>query len=451
MDERLAPGRGRGGGAGWRDATLHLQMRMRRPLFAVAFASLLGAACSHRETREGADASPTVAATVASSEPSPSGIDASTGVGDASPPSSRVGAGVVAIANADAGAAGCKLLRGPLAQPFNGPSMLRMVERAEGQLAELVVNVGGSPRFYDILPGDSGAPPQLVPPKSSLPSCAAARDTLFCPDATGAIHRSRGAGEGDTIVARSRPGTDVSAAALGAHVLVAYIAERTTTEGLVREAWLVADDGAPMRLSEEGSGATFVELATRGDAVVSMTIDARVAMTPAHARIVTLEGGAPRVGPDAVIFVGGSAERHNAGALATSKDGSAFALVAVSNDVARFGMAAIKIDEPPRDDAPVVWSLYPNGLDPAPIAATRGAPVMSVARVRPKGAEPGSPRVLELGVLDPSGTFRPRCTVAEASFVKDVELESDRQGTLWVFYREPGGTRLARIGEASAR
>jgi hypothetical protein len=412
----------------------------------LALGVALGASgCRSKQKVDPPDAATAASVTASASAPAPA---------PSVPPSAPLPAqrAVVSIDNADAGAGGCKLLRGPLAQPFNGPAKLRMVERAEGQLAELVVNAGGAPRFYDVLPGDAGAPPQVVPPKSTLPACAAARDAVFCPDASGAIHRSSGSGEGDTVVAQSRAGTDLSAAMLGAHALVAYIAERVTSDGLLREAWLLPDTGGPpLRLSEEGSGSTFVELAPRGDAVVAMMIDARTAMTPAHARIVTLEAGKPKVGPDAVIFVGGSAERHNAGALATSKEGTVFGLIAVADGASRFGMAAISIDDPPRDDAPVAWSLYPNGLDPAPIAATRGFARMHVARVRPKSAEPSSPHVLELGVLETSGAFRARCTIAEATFVKDVELESDRQGALWVFYREPGGTRLARIGDGGSR
>jgi hypothetical protein len=419
-----------------------------RLTIALTIGVALGArGCKAKANVEVVDAAPAPSVTASASSPAAPSVPPS-----AIPSAIPAPRAVVSIDNADAGAGGCKLLRGPLAQPFNGPSTLRMVERAEGPLAELVVNAGGAPRFYDILPGDAGAPPQVVPPKSTLPPCAAARDVVFCPDASGAIHRSHGAGEGDTVVGQSRAGTEVSAAMLGGHALVAFIAERVTSDGLLREAWLATDDGAPpLRLSEEGSGTTFVELAARGDAVVAMMIDARTAMTPTHARIVTLEAGKPKVGPDAVIFVGGSAERHNAGALATSKEGTVFGLVAVADGASRFGMAAIAIDDPPAVDAPVAWSLYPNGLDPAAIAATRGGARMHVARVRPKTADPASLHVLELGYLQTSGAFRARCTIAEATFVKDVEVESDRQGALWVFYREPGGTRLARIGDAAAR
>ena len=277
-----------------------------------------------------------------------------------------------------------------------------------------------------------------------MPSCAAAGDVLFCPDATGTVHAWRG--EKHAIVAHARAWTDVAAAAIGEHVALAYLAERVTSEGLVREAWAVLDEGAPVRVSEEGSGATFVELAARGRGLLAMTIDARVAMTPAHARPIAIADGALKLGADAVVFVGGSAEPHNAGALATSQDGSAFELVAVADGAESFGMAAIRVEDPPREDEPVVWSLYPNGLDPAPIAATHGGTRLIVARARPRSHEPASTRVLELGELSREGAFTAGCIIDEAPFIKDVEVELDRRGALWVFYRDPRGSVLERRG-----
>jgi hypothetical protein len=70
---------------------------------------------------------------------------------------------------------------------------------------------------------------------------------------------------------------------------------------------------------------------------------------------------------------------------------------------------------------------------------------MHVARVRPKTSEAEAPHVLEIGVLEPSGAFRPSCVAAESTFVKDVEIARDRQKTLWVFYRTPSGSWLVRV------
>jgi hypothetical protein len=322
------------------------------------------------------------------------------------------------------------------------------VHRADGPGVELVLNDSGAPKRIGI-----GADPKSDPParvekaeKNSLPACAAAKDALYCADASGAIRRWRSDTD-STIVARARAGTDLAAATLGGHSLLAFLTERVTTEGVMREAQMSLDDGPPERLSEGGAGATFIDLAPRRDTLLAMTIDARVAMTPAHVRTIALAGDKAKLGEDAVIFVGGSAEPHNAGALATAVDGRAFALVAVENGAEDFGMAAIKVEDPPREDEPVTWSIYPNGLDPAPIAATRGGASLYVARVRPARKEPGSPRVLELGELDASGALRRTCIVTLRAFVKDVEIAADsgdQAGSLWVYYRAPGGGEIER-------
>jgi hypothetical protein len=394
----------------------------RRPVEAAADAAILAAS----------------GVTSASSAPAPSSVR------PPKPPAVAPAPATSATFVGDGGVGTCKLVGAPTPQPFNGPALLRIAARPEGDTAELVFNEAGSPRIYDARVGDAGARGP-TPPKSPIPACAAALDFFFCPDASGAIHKSRGPGEEDVVVARSKPGTDIAAASLGGQPVVAYLADRVTSEGLVREAWAAMEGAAPVRVSEDGSGATFIDLAPRGEELLALTIDARVAMTPAHARTFGLEAGKLKLGKDAVIFVGGSAERHNAGTLVTAGDGTAFALVPVSEDGFRFGMATVRIDDPPADDSSVVWSFYPNGLDPAAVAATRGESAMYVARVRPRSAETDATHVLEIGVLEPNGAFRSSCVVAESTYVKDVEIAYGRQKTLWVFYRTPAGSSLARI------
>src|SRR5262249_17306913 len=113
----------------------------------------------------------------------------------------------------DGGVASCKVAGGPTPQPFNGPAILRMAAPAGGEVAELVYNEGGSPRIYDARIGDAG-PRGPTPAKSPIPACAAAGEFFFCPDASGAIHQSRGPGEEDVVVARSKPGTEIAAGLL---------------------------------------------------------------------------------------------------------------------------------------------------------------------------------------------------------------------------------------------
>lgn len=275
--------------------------------------------------------------------------------------------------------------------------------------------------------------------------CGLAGDRVFCPDRTGAVRRSARDGSGDRVVASSRTASRISTASLGgSHEALAYLASRQTTEGWVSEAWLAVDDEPPVRLSEDGAGATFVTLAPRGSAVLALGLDARSALSALHVRPITFEGKA-RLGDDVVVFVGGPGDRKMAAALAVPPSGPAWALLPIAEDMTTFGVAAVRVDDPPRVDEPVLWSTYPNGLDPAPVAvAIAGSPTW-VARVRPVGPEPGSPRVIELGVLHADGSFAPAGELPAGAKPADLSLVVDRQGTAWVAWTDGDGSWLERV------
>jgi hypothetical protein len=283
-----------------------------------------------------------------------------------------------------------------------------------------------------------------VPRPPRVP-CAVAGDVAFCPDPTGAVHRARVTGEDDRVVASSRPGSRVAAAAFaGAHAALAYLASRQTSEGWVSEAWLAIDDDLPVRLSEDGSGATAVDLASRGASLLALTIDARTALTAMHARSVAFEHPA-RLGEDAVLFVGGPGDPRTAATLAVSTAGPAWALLPIAKDIVDFGLATVRIDDPPRVDEPVVWSMYPNGLDPAPIASASGAGRTWVVRVRPGAAAPGAPQILEDGDLGADGAFAPRAVLPTADAPGDVSLALDSHAALWVAWMDSSGSWLERL------
>jgi hypothetical protein len=287
--------------------------------------------------------------------------------------------------------------------------------------------------------------PNEVPARGSRLQCATAGEIAFCPDRDGAVHRSGFAGEGDRIVASGRIGSRVAASLIGGtHTALAYLASRKTSEGWVSEAWLEVDDEAPLRLSEDGSGATAVDLAARGAALVALSIDARSALTAMHARPVVYQGRA-QLGEDAVVFVGGPGDRQTAGVLALPSAGAGWALLPIGRDVADFGLAIVRLDDPLQVDEPTVWSMYPNGLDPAPVAAAAHGRGAWVARVRPQAAELGSSRVLELGEVDADGSFTPRDIVPTAERPSDVRLAFGPRGDLWLAWVDASGSWVERL------
>jgi hypothetical protein len=363
-------------------------------------------------------------------------------------PSAAGSSAALAVHAYDAGTNACRLTYGPVRQAFVGEVALAATDT--GIL--LVTHHDGVPTVTPVSPPDAataslenGPMFDAGVPVVSSPPCAIAASATFCMDAGGAIHRRPLLTEGrDVVVARARPGSIFAVQGVAAaHAVVAYLVERPTSEGRVSQAYAALDEGPPVALSEEGSGATHVALATRGSSLVALLIDGRTAMTPVHARPLSVSGGMLAAGEDAVVFVGGGAEANTRGALGVSSTGAAFGLVPIAGE-SGFGLAAVRVDDPPRLDEPTTWSSYLNGLDPAPVAATIGSSPIRVARVRPLEARPDAPRGLELGKLDESGAFVSYGLVGSRGRVRSVSTVVDRAGALWLAFTDGAGTWLER-------
>jgi hypothetical protein len=67
-----------------------------------------------------------------------------------------------------------------------------------------------------------------------------------------------------------------------------------------------------------------------------------------------------------------------------------------------------------------------------------------VARARPTGTSVDDSHVLEVGNLNADGEFRPECILAEAAYIKDIEMQIDRHGVMWLFWRDTHGSHFER-------
>jgi hypothetical protein len=228
------------------------------------------------------------------------------------------------------------------------------------------------------------------------------------------------------------------------HSALVYLTSNKTADGWVTEAWIAIDDAFPVRLTEGGSGATAVALGVRGRSLVALTLDARAALTAVHARAVAYEQEV-RLGEDVVLFVAGPSETRTRVSLALPAAGTGWALLPIAKDVRDFGMLVVRVDDPARFDEPSVWSLYPNGLDPAPIAVAIGPGRTWVARARPQSAAPASSSELELGELSNEGVFAARDVVATRGHISDVAMASDPRGGLWIAWADSSGSWLERM------
>ncbi|MFO0675615.1 MAG: hypothetical protein U0169_03715 [Polyangiaceae bacterium] len=384
------------------------------------------------------------AASVDASRPSDAAIDGP-GVRDAR-------ADAIVVPTSDGGGATCRLVDGPLQLPSTGPAALAMV----GDVLHVVVHDKGLPRTVTFpslpLPPKAATPHASIlespGPRVSSPPCALATPFVYCMDDSGAIARSELRAQGTPaapakVVAHALRGTRFAAARAGDGSILLYLASRKTTEGFVTSAWLVANEGLPVHFSEEGSGATTVDLLPRAGDYLALLVDARFSMTPVHARTFAWTGTSFRIGKDAVVFVGGSGERETRGLLGSTPR-TTFGFVPIARDVNEFGVATVTISEPPKDDAPTTWSLYPGGIDPAPFAATHGLPVVVVLRTRPDGPGAESAKVLEIGSVDDSGTFTSMGIVDTRGRPRDLALVPDRHGTLWLHYTDARGSFVER-------
>ncbi len=345
---------------------------------------------------------------------------------------------------ADAGASACRLLGGPVEVSRHGSAAL--TQRGDEMLA--VLNEDGHPAVAAFRVGPV-VPSALTPVPPSTRAlhvpCALTGDVAFCPDRTGDVHRATLAGGDSRVVATSFAGTHVSAGRVpGQSPVLIYLARRQTSEGWVTEAWTVADEGPPQRLSEDGSGATSSAIAARGSSLIAVTVDSRVALTAMHAREIRYDHGL-QFGEDVVTFVGGPGDLDSAATLALFPSSAGWAVLPIAQDVSSFGLAIVKLDDPPRVDEPVLWSMYPDGLDPAPVATALSSTRLWLARVRPRQRGPGSPRDLELGELKSDGSFAAKHIIGGAGGATGVSLASDSRGALWVAWVDPSGGWVERL------
>lgn len=343
------------------------------------------------------------------------------------------------------GGAKCSRLFGPEEEPFHGP-LVPLVRNGE---LLLIANDGGKPyveRMPIVPPGNDR--PARTPAKEvrtmRWPACEVAGETAYCVADGAVLMRSPLKGGSAREVARTRRGTKIAAAEIsGGHAAVFFLAEHRTTEGVLGEAFVAVDEMEPVRVSEEGSGATQVLAVPVGGETAVAMLDARLSMTPVHARTLSFAGGKVVLGKDAVVFVGGAPEMGVEMSLGSTPS-SLIALVPLPIDATQFALATVNVTLPPHDDQPARWVAYPTGLDPAPTAITVGAPNPTVVRLRPESAVLGSKKVIEIGKLDETGAYTPRDAFPAPAKVAEIRVARDSYGADWIVYGDSARVWLER-------
>lgn len=184
---------------------------------------------------------------------------------------------------------------------------------------------------------------------------------------------------------------------------VAYVVRPEKEDGLlVAKLWIEGQE-SPV-LTAEGNSTHSVALVHTDDGVLALSVQARMAMTPVHARRVRFPSGHALLGDDTVVWVGGGIQSLTEMTLVPTET-NLVGLIPHERSMSEFGIARLDIGLSPTMDTPTSWVLYPNGIDPAPVAAARlcGEPVYLYAQ--PETPAPDSPQELVVRALsDASGS-----------------------------------------------
>jgi hypothetical protein len=185
-------------------------------------------------------------------------------------------------------------------------------------------------------------------------------------------------------------------------------------------------------LTAEGNSTHSVALVHTDDGILALSVQARMAMTPVHARRVRFPSGHALLGDDVVVWVGGGIQSLTEMTVIPTETGL-FGLIPHERSMSEFGIARLDIGQKPTMDTPTSWRLYPNGIDPAPVAAARlcGEPVFFFAE--PETRVPGSPQELVVQALgDPSGTRALKITDGRVFYFVSIAEVSGGALLAWV-------------------
>ncbi len=184
---------------------------------------------------------------------------------------------------------------------------------------------------------------------------------------------------------------------------IAYVVRPEKEDGpLLAKLWVENEDAQV--LTAAGNSTHSVALVHTEEGVLALSVQARMAMTPVHARRVRFPSRHPLLGDDTVVWVGGGIQSLTEMTVVPTETGLV-GLIPHERSMSEFGIARLDIGQNPTMDTPTTWKLYPNGIDPAPVAAARLCGEAVFFFTEPEMAAPGSPQELVVEALsDPEGS-----------------------------------------------
>jgi hypothetical protein len=256
-----------------------------------------------------------------------------------------------------------------------------------------------------------------------------------------------------TRVAVPLPKPDVPATKIPA--TVAYVRKpKKEDDPLLATLWV--EGAAPEGLTAEGNSTHSVSLVRTDDGVMALSVQARMAMTPVHARPIRFVSGKPQLGDDLVVWVGGGITPLTEMAVLPGTGKNLWGFIPHERSISEFGLARLDITTAPTMDTPISWLLYANGIDPAPVAAANVCGFPVVVYAAPANKAPDARQDLLLRKVSAGGAGGPHLegepplAVGESRVFYFVSIAPVENGALVVWVTD-GATRAATVRCTTAR
>ena len=238
------------------------------------------------------------------------------------------------------------------------------------------------------------------------------------------VRRKLDGGPLETLAEDARSGTRVAAAVAKGKAAAAYIGQ--ADDSTIARLWI--ENVGTWTLTPDGAAASSVALAMSGADLYALSLEGRTGMTPVHARVTDF-AGTPKLDDDVVVWVAGPAQPLTEIAAIAAEGAGVWAFVPLERDISRFGLAQLKLADPPTMGAPVTWRAYPNGLDPAAVATANACGGAFVLYAQPAEAKPRAPQELAIARVDATG-LGPGRVVARSRAFSNASLAATQGGML---------------------
>lgn len=227
--------------------------------------------------------------------------------------------------------------------------------------------------------------------------------------------------------------------------VVIYVAKRKTADGERRVRAWIEGAGAIDVFDEGGSASTVAAVRLGKHRVAALWLDGRSAIAPVHRATIDAGGAAASVSAESTVFVAPPSEL--ATELAAGRLGDdAVALFATPKNGTSFGLALVPAVEGAAPRGEVPWRDYPNGLDPAPVAAVTLCGRSAVVFVEPTDKPVEAPRSIELATIDDGPSLGAPSELGRAKRVDHVAAWAAPSGDGWVLWVGDGRTLVRHVG-----